>query len=309
MPYKSLKDLPEGEFFAPGHGLCAGCTASLIARMIMKVAGANTIVVSATGCVEVSTSPYPNTAWKVPWIHVAFENAAAVASGIRAAYEAFRRKNTSVVNPHVIVLGGDGGTADIGLQALSGAFERGDRITYVCYDNEAYMNTGIQRSGTTPYGAWTTTSPISSRSIGQKTWKKDLMAIAIAHRVKYAATATPAYLVDAANKIEKALQTTGPSFLHFLQPCVAGWKIDSADAIKMSRLAVQSGLWPLYEYENGQIHVTTPLTRRIPVEEYLKPQGRFKHLLSQPQEIKLIQGFANENAVKHSLGPVVEVKK
>ncbi len=309
MPFKSLKALPQTELLAPGHGLCAGCTASLLARLILKVAGENTIVVSATGCVEVSTSMYPNTAWKVPWIHVAFENAAAVASGIRAAYEAQRRKGLVTDDPHIIVLGGDGGTADIGLQAMSGAFERGDRIAYFCYDNEAYMNTGIQRSGTTPYGAWTTTSPLGRKSSGQKTWKKDLVAIAIAHRVKYATTATPAYLVDAANKIEKALQTDGPSFVHFLQPCVAGWKTDSADGIKLSRLAVQSGLWPLFEYENGQMRVTVPLTRRLPVEDYLKLQGRFKHLLSQPEELGKIQGFADQLAMKYSLGPVVAVSR
>lgn len=307
MPYKSLKALPQIELIAPGHGLCAGCTASLVARLILKVAGENTIVVSATGCVEVSTSMYPNTAWKVPWVHVAFENAAAVASGIRASYEALRRKGAVSSDPQVVVLGGDGGTADIGLQAMSGAFERGDRITYFCYDNEAYMNTGIQRSGTTPYGAWTTTSPPGKESIGQKTWKKDLVAIAIAHRVKFAATATPAYLVDAANKIEKALHADGPSFVHFLQPCVGGWKMDSADGIKLSRLAVQTGLWPLFEYEGGQTHVTVPLTRRLPVEEYLKLQGRFKHLFSQPDELKKIQGFADELAAKYALGPVVQI--
>ncbi|MFQ5761662.1 MAG: thiamine pyrophosphate-dependent enzyme [Candidatus Bathyarchaeia archaeon] len=305
MPYKELKDLPQDEWFAPGHGLCAGCTAALTARLIAKVSGPKTVVVSATGCIEVSTTPYPYTAWKIPWLHVAFENAAAAASGIRAAYDALRAKGIISEDVNVVALAGDGGTADIGFQALSGAFERGDRITFVCYDNEAYMNTGIQRSGTTPYGASTTTSPHGKACLGQTTWKKDLVAIALAHRVPYVATATPGYLVDEANKIEKALNCGGPAFLHILQPCPAGWGTDSSMGIRISRLAVTTGLWPLYEYNNGELRVTVRVPQRVHVQKYIDVQSRFKHLLHKPEELAKIQAYADALAEKYKLGPVV----
>ncbi|MGB9659476.1 MAG: thiamine pyrophosphate-dependent enzyme [Nitrososphaerales archaeon] len=302
MPFKNLKEIiARQDFFSPGHGLCAGCGAAQIARIVMKITGKDSIIINATGCLEVSTTTYPWTAWKVPYIHVAFENAAAVASGIRAAYDALIMKKKLGKDVNVVVLAGDGGTADIGLQALSGAFERGDRITYICYDNEAYMNTGIQRSGVTPYDAWTTTSPA-----GQKTLKKDLMGIAIAHRVKYAATATISYLLDAANKVEKALSISGPSFIHWLQPCTIGWRYDPKLTVKLSRLAVKTGLWPLYEHYDGFNKLTVQVPRRTPVFEYLKLQGRFRHIMDNQEELAKIQSYANELAAKFGLGPVAE---
>jgi pyruvate ferredoxin oxidoreductase beta subunit len=303
VTYRNIKELlPLEERFAPGHGLCAGCVASLVMRYLTKIAGKDIILVSATGCVEVSTTPYPRSAWTQPWIHVAFENAAAVASGVKAAYTAMKRKGLVDRDVRVMAIAGDGGTADIGFQALSGAMERGDRILYVCYDNEAYMNTGIQRSGTTPWGAWTTTSPA-----GQKTWKKDLFSIAVAHRVKYAATASPAYLIDMVNKIEKGLEWSdkGPAFLHILAPCVPGWRVDPALGIKLARLAVRTGLWPLLEYEEGgEPRLTVQVPRRLPVTEYLKLQRRFRPVLSSQEAIARIQAWADQLAEKYGMGPV-----
>ncbi|MCP8313328.1 MAG: pyruvate synthase subunit beta [archaeon] len=302
MPFKILKDIiAKQDFFSPGHNLCAGCGAAQIARIVMKVVEKDSIVINPTGCMEVSTTTYPWTAWKVPYIHVAFENAAAVASGIRSAYDVLIMKKKLGKDVNVVVLGGDGGTADIGLQALSGAFERGDRITYICYDNEAYMNTGIQRSGATPYSAWTTTTPA-----GQRTLKKDLMGIAIAHRVKYAATASISYLLDATNKVEKAISMNGPSFIHWLQPCTIGWRFDPKLTVKLSRLAVKTGLWPLYEYHDGVTKLTVQVPKRVPVSEYLKPQGRFRHIMDNQDELAKIQSYADEIAAKFGLGPVAE---
>jgi len=304
MPYKTIKDLPLQEYFGPGHRLCQGCGAGIVARLVTKVAGENTIICNATGCLEVSSSYYPDTAWGLPWLHIAFENVAAAASGVRAAYSSMIRKGQKDVAPNVIAIAGDGGTSDIGLQALSGALERGDHFTYICYDNEAYMNTGIQRSSATPYGAWTTTTPPGKLSPGQKTAKKDLVAIAVAHGVKYTATANVAYLVDAANKIEKAINTPGATFIHFLSPCTPGWRIDSASSVKVSRLAVQTALWPLYEVADGEYRATVKVLKRLPVTEYLKLQGRFKHMLSKPEEISKVQAYADKMAEKFNYGPM-----
>lgn len=308
MIYRTVRDLPTEEYFAPGHGLCAGCPIGTLAKIALKVSGKDTIVVNATGCAEVSTTLYPLTSWKVPWIHLAFENAAATASGVRAAYNAMRKKGLTDKDVNVIVFAGDGGTADIGLQALSGALERGDKFLYICYDNEAYMNTGIQRSGATPFGAWTTTTPLGAKLSGREVFKKDLIGIAIAHNIKYAATAVPSYPFDLANKIEKGLKVNGPAFLHVLIPCTTGWRFDPSLTIKIGKLAVQTGLWPLYEYENGTFRVTVPIPRRKPVIEYLKLQGRFKHLLDKPELIAQIQKYADELAQRFGLGPLEEQK-
>ena len=304
MSYKTVKDLSLKEYFGPGHRLCQGCGAGIIARLVTKVAGDNTIIVNATGCLEVASSFYPDTAWGLPWIHVAFENAAASASGIRAAYTSMMKKGLRDSSPNIIAFAGDGGTADIGIQALSGAMERGDHFTYICYDNEAYMNTGIQRSSATPYGAWTSTSPPGKLSPGQKTGKKDLVAIAVAHGIKYAATANVAYLVDAANKVEKALNSPGVSFIHFLSPCTPGWRIDIASSVKVSKLAVQTALWPLYEVVDGQYIPTVKIAKRLPVSEYLKAQGRFRHLIGKAEEVAKIQAVADKLAEKFGYGPL-----
>ena len=275
---KTLKEVPRVQLFAPGHRLCAGCGIPVLVRMVLKAVPDPKVVVTATGCLEVATTIYPYTSWRVPWVHNAFENAAATAAGIEAAFRAIEKKR-GVKRPKIVVFGGDGGTFDIGLQALSGALERGHDMIYICYDNEAYMNTGIQRSGATPRGAATTTSPAGQVIPGKTEGKKDLMGIVIAHGVKYAATLNPAYPVDMYNKIAKAASIEGPTFLHYYTPCPTGWRSDPARSIEIARLAVQTRFWPLYEYENGVYRINVIIKTPKPIEDYLKLQGRFAHLL------------------------------
>jgi len=269
-------EIPKEELLAPGHRGCAGCGATLGVRLALKVLGKNTIAVSATGCLEVITTPYPETAWEIPWIHVAFENAAAVASGVERALKAKGKKDINVV-----AFAGDGGTADIGLQALSGAMERGHNIIYICYDNEAYMNTGIQRSGATPYGASTTTSPPGKKSFGEDRPKKNMPFIMAAHGVPYVATASISYPEDFMKKVKKAKETEGPAYIHLHQPCTTGWGFDPSQTIEVGRLAVETGAWLLYEIEEGEFRITYRPIQRKPVAEYLDVQRRFKHLKEQ----------------------------
>lgn len=266
-------ELPEKEFLAPGHRACAGCGATIGVRLALKMLGENTVAISATGCLEVITTPYPETAWEIPWMHVAFENAAAVASGVEAALKTQGKADTTVV-----VFGGDGGTADIGLQALSGAMERGHNLIYICYDNEAYMNTGIQRSGATPYGASTTTSPHGKESFGEDKPKKNMPMIMAAHGVPYVATASISYPEDFMKKVKKAAEIEGPAYIHLQQPCTTGWGYNPSKTIELGRLAVETGSWILYEIEEGEFKVTyRPIQRKL-VREYLDAQKRFKHL-------------------------------
>ncbi|MDD3985305.1 MAG: pyruvate synthase subunit PorB [Methanobacterium sp.] len=266
-------ELPNKEFLAPGHRGCAGCGATIGVRLALKVLGENTVAISATGCVEVITTPYPETSWEIPWMHVAFENASAVASGVEAALKAQGKTDTNVV-----VFGGDGGTADIGLQSLSGAMEREHNLIYICYDNEAYMNTGIQRSGATPYGASTTTSPHGKESFGENKPKKNMPMIMAAHGVPYVATASISYPEDLMKKVKKAAEIEGPAYIHLQQPCTTGWGYNPAQTIELGRLAVETGSWILYEIEEGEFKVTyKPIQRRM-VKEYLDAQKRFKHL-------------------------------
>ncbi len=270
---------PEEEFVVYGHRACQGCAEVLALRLAFKVFGKDTILAMATGCMEIISTPLPFTCWKLPWIHVAFENAAAVASGIEAGVKILMEKGKiEKKDIHVVAIGGDGGTSDIGLQALSGALERWHKFTYICVDNEAYMNTGIQRSSCTPYGAMTTTSPPGKKSIGQSTWKKDMPKIAAAHNIPYVATACPSYPYDLFAKVKKARMVEGPSYLHILSVCPTGWRIPSGDAIKYGRLAVETGVFPLYEVENGQYRITHNVKSLKPITEYLKGQGRFRHL-------------------------------
>jgi pyruvate ferredoxin oxidoreductase beta subunit len=223
-----------------------------------------------------------------PWIHVAFENTAAVASGVEAGLKILARKGKLTGPlPKVVAMGGDGGTSDIGLQALSGAMERGHNFTYVCWDNEAYMNTGIQRSSSTPYGAMTTTSPPGKMSIGQPTQKKNMMAIAVAHRVPYVATASPSYLFDLYFKVRKAIETPGPAYIHVLSVCPTGWRSPTDQSVRLGRLAVETGVFPLYEVVDGRYHMTVEVPNLRPVKDYLKPQGRFRHL--RQKELDFIQ--------------------
>ncbi|RLG93804.1 pyruvate ferredoxin oxidoreductase [Candidatus Bathyarchaeota archaeon] len=293
----TLRDLSTEELFTSGHRLCAGCGAGIIARMTMKALRGPTIVVNATGCLEVASTIYPYTAWKVSWVHIAFENAAAVASGIEAAYKAMMKRNAWGKKVDIIAFAGDGGTFDIGIQALSGALERGHDFLYICYDNEAYMNTGIQRSGATPHGAATTTSPAGTKIPGKPEFKKDLIGICAAHGIEYAATASPAYWNDYITKVRKALEVDGPAVIHVFSPCPVGMRFDSSKSIEVARLAVQTRYWPVYEVENGRYKLNIKVPKPKPVSEFLKVQGRFKHLF-QPKfkhVIDEIQRYVDEN--------------
>lgn len=271
--------LPTEQRFVSGHRACQGCAEALAVRMIHSILGRNTMVASATGCMEIISSSYPDTAWTIPWIHVAFENAAAVASGLEAGLDILMKKGRLPRRRlNIVGMGGDGATADIGLQALSGAAERGHDMIYICYDNEAYMNTGIQRSSSTPYGAATTTSPSGSLSIGQQTWKKNVPMIMAAHAIPYVATCSPSYPFDLAAKVEKAARVRGPAYLHVYSCCPTGWRMKPEMAVQIGRLAVQTGVFPLYEIERGVLRLTHRTPELKPLEQYTKPQGRFRHL-------------------------------
>ncbi|HJJ42054.1 MAG TPA: thiamine pyrophosphate-dependent enzyme [Methanocorpusculum sp.] len=287
------------ENFDCGHRACGGCGASAAVRMILKGAGPNTIAVSPTGCLEVFSTPYPETSWKIPWIHSLFENSSAVAAGIEASLKMQGRLDKE----RVLVIGGDGATVDIGVGCMSGAFERGHDITYVCYDNEAYMNTGIQRSGSTPYDADTTTSPAGLCSTGNNRPKKDLPQILAAHGSPYVATATMAYPADLMKKVETAMNTKGPCYIQVHAPCCTGWGFDSSLTMEIGRMAVQCGLWVNYEIVNGEL-ASSKKVKRVAVDEYLKAQKRFRHLFKpsrNEEEIAKIQAIADNNAAKYGI--------
>ncbi|MEE9935254.1 MAG: pyruvate synthase subunit beta [Deltaproteobacteria bacterium] len=277
------------ELFSCGHRACSGCAEVLSVRLMCKALGDNTVVASATGCMEIVSSMFPTTAWRIPWIHVAFENAAAVASGVEAGLKALRKKG-KIDDRYIKVVGmaGDGGTMDIGIQALSGAMERGHDMIYVCFDNEAYMNTGIQRSSGTPMGASTTTAPAGKASSGQKTWKKNMPEIMVAHEIPYVATVCPSYPLDFIRKFEKAKSIEGPSYIHCFSVCPTGWRSPSETAVSMGRLAVETGVFPLFEVENGHYRMSADMPKKLkPLRSYFKPQGRFRHLTD--AEIDAIQ--------------------
>jgi len=247
-------------------------------RQILLTAGPDTVCGCATGCVEVVTTIFPYTAWRTPFIHNAFENSAATISGVEAAYRSLRKQGRIDRDMRFIAFGGDGGTYDIGLQSLSGAMERGHRMLYVCYDNEAYMNTGIQRSGGTPRGTQTSTTPVGKVVPGKTQYAKALTEIMIAHNIPYVAQATPGFPKDLSDKVEKALATDGPSFMNVLAPCPRGWRYEMEESMEISRLAVDTCFWPLFEVESGKVRVTRKPKEKIPVVEWLKKQGRFRHL-------------------------------
>jgi len=279
----SLKSLSQKkELLSGGHRLCPGCGASIIVRQILLAAENPVVGCGATGCLEVATTIYPFTAWKIPWIHNAFENAASTLSGVEAAYCALKRKGEIKEEIKFIAFAGDGGTYDIGIQALSGAMERGHNLLYICYDNEAYMNTGIQRSSATPRGANTTTSPVGKATpIGKERERKDLVEIMVAHNSPYVAQASPAYYNDLMKKVQKALSIKGPTFINIISPCPRGWRYEPSQSIQIAKLAVTSGFWPLYEVENGKYKITYRPRKRVPLIEWFKSQGRFKHLLEE----------------------------
>ncbi|MFH0925969.1 MAG: thiamine pyrophosphate-dependent enzyme [bacterium] len=277
-----LKELSNKEdLLTGGHRLCAGCGASVVIRQILLAVEDPVVISSATGCLEVATSIYPYTSWRTPWIHSAFENSAATISGVEAMYSSLKRqgKIPNDKNIKFIALGGDGGTYDIGLQSLSGALERGHDFLYVCYDNGAYMNTGIQRSSSTPLGASTTTSPAGKVIPGKQEYRKDLTAIVAAHNIPYLAQASPSHWRDLMEKTRKALSIKGPKFLNVIAPCHRGWRAEGIDqAIQLAKLAVETCFWPLYEMENGSIKINYIPKEKKPIEDWIKVQGRFKHL-------------------------------
>ncbi len=283
------------KFLSPGHNACSGCGQLVAAQAVMRGLDENTVIANATGCLEVTTTAYPQSAWGLPWIHSLFENAAAVASGINAAFKQ-QKKDTKV-----IVQGGDGGTFDIGFGLVSGMWERAENILYICYDTEAYSNTGIQASGATPLAADTTTSPAGKNSSGSKQNKKDMIAIALAHGLRYVAQASAGFPDDITNKVKEALKTPGPSYIQILSPCIPGWKINNDEAVLLGKLAVQTAIYPLLKYQEG-ILTSSSINQSFqakPVEEYLKKQGRFKHLGA--EEIASIQKIANNNLKKYRL--------
>ncbi len=284
-----------------GHRACAGCGEALGAKLIMDAAGPNTIVTTCTGCLEVFSTPYPETAWRMPWIHSLFENSSAVACGIDAALRA-KGKREGI---NIIAQGGDGGTADIGIGCLSGMLERNQWVLYVCYDNEAYMNTGVQRSGLTPYDTHTSTSPAGKQSFGNPIAKKPLLQIVAAHNIPFATTATIGYPADLQLKVKKALKEKGATFIHLHVPCPLGWAYKTEETIEIARLAVQTGLFPIVEMRYGEVTRVRKITKeRKPVEEYLKLQGRYRHLFVSEEgkkELEKIQAIADANIEKFGL--------
>ncbi len=300
---QTLKDgyiEPGKRLFAPGHRGCAGCGELLAARLVVEAAGPNTIIANNTGCLEVTTTPYPTSAWGVPWVHSLFENASAVASGIEAALKAMGKKE----GINVIAQGGDGSTVDIGLGLISGMMERGHDVLYICYDNEAYMNTGVQRSSATPYCASTTTSPSGKVSWGNPTVKKPMVEIMAAHGIPYSASATVAYPREMQRKVKKALDIEGPKYLHIHVPCPTGWWADTESSISIGKLAVETALFPVYDMEFGEVTAVRKIKDRKPVTEYLKTQKRFAHLFKKEggdEVIAKIQAIADRNAERLGL--------
>ena len=288
---KELSKLPER--LGPGHRLCAGCGASIVVRQVLMGAGDSAVVAGcATGCLEVATTIYPYTAWNIPFIHNAFENSAATISGVETAYKALKKQGKIKKDIKFVAFGGDGGTYDIGLQSLSGALERGHNFVYVCYDNGAYMNTGIQRSGATPTGASTTTAPAGKVSFGKPQIRKDLTAIVAAHRIPYVAQCSISNWNDLVTKSQKAFAAEGPAFLNVLALCHRGWRYPQENGVAIAKLAVETCFWPLYEIENGKKYkINYKPKEKKPITEWLKSQGRFKHLFKPGNEniIKSIQ--------------------
>ena len=283
-----------------GHRLCAGCGASIAVRQILLAIDKPVVVANATGCLEVATTIYPYTAWKTPWIHSAFENAASTISGVEAAYQRLRRQGKITEDIAFIAFGGDGGTYDIGFQALSGAMERNHRILYICYDNEAYMNTGIQRSSATPLGAWTTTSPVGKVRPGKLGRKKDIVASIAEQGAVYVAQASISNFRDLIEKVRKAVSMDGATFINVLSPCPRGWRSDTSETVNIARLAVETCYWPLYEVEDGKWKINYIPRQKLPITEYLKPQGRFAHLF-RPENAQLLEEIQKEVDAKWEL--------
>ena len=293
MNYKQLAEKLKEKKLVPGHRSCSGCGFPAIVRAILACTDDPVVTSCATGCLEVTTTIYPFTSWNVPFIHSAFENSAATITGVETAFRALKKKGKIKDNVKFVAFGGDGGTYDIGMQSLSGALERGHDFVYVLYDNEAYMNTGIQRSSSTPFGAATTTAPAGKVHQGKEEWKKDIMQIVTAHNVPYVAKASVHNMIDLTMKAEKAFKTKGPAFLIVLQPCTLGWKYPTDMTMELAKMAVESKFWPLYEVENGKYKLNYTPSKPIPMVDYLKPQGRFKHLFK-PENAPLLEKIQNK---------------
>lgn len=296
MTYNFKQEMNKPERLAGGHRMCAGCGGPVAVRGVLRSLKPEdkAVIGCATGCLEVSTFMYPYTSWKDSFIHNAFENAGATVSGVEAAYKAMKRKGKVKDNYKFIAFGGDGGTYDIGFQSLSGAMERGHDMVYVCYDNGAYMNTGIQRSSATPRFADTTTTPSGTVSNGKIQYRKDLSQVIAGHHIPYVAQTTfIKNFKDLHEKSEKAIYKNGSAFLNVLAPCPRGWRYPAEDLMDICKLAVETCYWPLYEIEDGKWKLNYMPKKKLPIEEFLKPQGRFKHLFKKGNE-HLIQEFQEE---------------
>jgi pyruvate ferredoxin oxidoreductase beta subunit len=290
----SLKEISKKEvLISSGHRMCAGCGAPTVIKMVLLASDYPVIASNATGCLEVSTCISDYTAWKIPWIHSAFENAAATISGVETMYRSLKKQGVISKEIKFVAFGGDGGTYDIGLQSLSGAMERGHDMLYICYDNGAYMNTGIQRSSATPRGADTTTRPAGSVIPGKTEPRKNLTRIMAAHDIPYAAQASPSHWMDLMKKVKKAFEIKGPKFMNIISPCNRGWRSRTDDSIMLSRLAVDTCYWPLYEIEDGVTKITFTPKEKKPIVEFLKTQGRFKHLFK-PENEWVIKKFQED---------------
>jgi pyruvate ferredoxin oxidoreductase beta subunit len=297
MKAKINKDKTYGNLFAAGHSGCAGCSEMIAARWVINALGKNTIVVNATGCLEVVSSKYPESSWGVPWVHSVFENIAPVASGIRAALK--RQKKEGIT---VLAQGGDGAVFDIGFGYISGMWNRGDDVLLVCYDNEAYMNTGAQSSAATPINAATTTAPAGKVILGDRYEKKDMPQIAINHRVGYVATTAACFVDDIVAKVKKSKEFKGPKYIQIFCSCVPGWGIDSENSLEVLRMGVKSGLYPIFEYYDGKIQSKMKVQKERPkVSDYFKLQKRYKHLLKNKEVLEKIQEIANANVKKYEL--------
>jgi pyruvate ferredoxin oxidoreductase beta subunit len=285
MATPTLKELSKKEDrFTHGHRMCSGCGAPIVVKIALMATEYPVVVSNATGCLEVSSCISEFTAWNVPWIHTAFENSAATISGVETMYRSLKKQGKFDQEVKFIGFGGDGGTYDIGFQSLSGAMERGHDMIYICYDNGAYMNTGIQRSSATPLGADTTTCPAGSVIPGKLRSRKNLTKIMAAHDIPYVAQASPSHWQDLFKKVQKAHEIKGPKFINVIAPCNRGWRSKTNDAVQLARLAVNTCYWPLYEIENGVTKITVTPKEKIPVAEFMKPQGRFKHLFAPENE-------------------------
>jgi pyruvate ferredoxin oxidoreductase beta subunit len=294
----NLKDLVKDpiageEYFLKGNSSCAGCGGEIAFRWIMKALGKRTIVVAPASCFNVTIGLYPKAGPAIPYLNMAFAAGAAACTGIVAGIAARKKVDPSLEDINVLCFAGDGGTIDIGIQGLSGAAERGTDFIYICYDNEAYMNTGTQRSGGTPFGAWTTTTPT-----GKQQHKKNVPMIMAAHGIPYVATACSAYPLDLYQKVMKAKEIRGTKYIHVLAPCAPGWRFPTENSIEVGRKAVQTGMWILYEIENGVMNLTgssknlVKKENRKPIEEYIKLQGRFRNI--KPEEVKILQAWVNQ---------------